>query len=516
MQQTRVQANQRIAKNTILLYLRMLFTMAVSLYTSRVVLNTLGVVDYGIYNVVGGVVSMFTFLNSAMVTSTQRYLTFELGRGNHKRLQEVFTTSFYIHIIIAFLIVILSETIGLWFFYEKMVIPTERMVAAMWVFQLSIVTMIINVMSVPYNAAIVAHEKMGAFAVISILEVTLKLLIVYLLVIGSFDKLILYAVLTACVQLFVRFIYTQYSHRHFFETHLLHKIDYTLMKEMGKFAGWNVWGNMAAMLYGTGINMLLNVFFGPVVNAARGIAVTVESSVSQFSTNFLMAVNPQITKLYAQGNIQEMHLLIFRASKFTCFLLFALSLPILIETETILRLWLKIVPDYTVSFLRLLLIIVIINGMARPFMTAAAATGDVKRYQAIIGGVLLAIVPIAYIILKFGGNPTSVYIVYLCVAIVAFFTRLIIIRSMINLSLRTYFNDVLLKAFSVCLSSSMLMIVLKNTLPSSTIWSLSLCVIGVVVVILISYFCGLTSGERSFVNSKCAAILSKLKTDDSN
>ena len=308
--------NKRIAKNTILLYVRMLFTMAISLYTSRVILNTLGVVDYGIYNVVGGIVSMFTFLNGAMVTSTQRYLTFGLGKGDMERLREVFTTSIHIHIIISAIIVLLAETIGLWFFYEKMVIPAERKSAAMWVFQLSIISMVISVMSVPYNSAIVAHERMGAFAIVSVVEVMLKLFIVYLLVIiGTYDKLILYAILLACVHLFIRFCYTRYSHIHFPETRLIHKVDFPLMKEMGQFAGWNIWGSLAAMLFGTGINMLLNIFFGPVVNAARGIAVQVESAVVHFSTNFLMAVNPQITKLYAQGSLMEMHTLVFRASK---------------------------------------------------------------------------------------------------------------------------------------------------------------------------------------------------------
>lgn len=503
--------NKRIAKNTMLLYLRMMFTMAVSLYTSRVVLNTLGVVDYGIYNVVGGIVTMFTFLNAAMITSTQRYLTFELGRGNFSRLQEIFTTSIYIHVIVSLVIVFLVETIGLWFFYEKMVIPPNRMEAAMWVLQLSVLTMVINIMSVPYNSVIIAHEKMSAFAMISVVEVVLKLIIVYMLVIGSFDKLKLYAILTACVALFIRFIYTRYSHKHFRETRLIKKIDFSLIKEMGKFAGWNIWGNMAAMLFSTGLNMLLNVFFGPVVNAARGLAVQVETAIVQFSTNFLMAVNPQITKMYAQGNLKEMHSLIFRASKFSCFLLFTLSLPVIIETDTILTLWLKIVPYYTVSFIRLLLCIMIIDSMSRPFLTAAAATGNVKLYQSAIGGILLAIVPIAYIVLKLGGSPVSVYIVYLNVAFVAFFTRLFIIRSMIKLSLRAFFFEVLLKAFLVCFISYGLMLLLKTVTPAGIVWSFQICFVSVITVLLLSYTIGLSHNERTFVNSKIVSLLNKLR-----
>lgn len=511
MSDNSISNNNRIAKNTIALYFRMLFTMAVSLYTSRVILNTLGVVDYGINNVVGGIVAMFAFINGAMVTSTQRYLTYGLGRGDIKKLQEVFSSSIYVHMGISIVVVLLAETVGMWFFYDKMVIPAERITAAMWVFQLSILTMVVNVMSVPYNSAIVAHEKMSAFAMISVVEVVLKLLIVYMLVIGNFDKLKLFAVLTACLSLLIRFIYTQYSHRHFIETRHVLRPNFSLIKEMGQFAGWNILGNMAAMLFGTGINMLLNVFFGPVVNAARAIAVQVETAIVQFSTNFLLAVNPQITKLYAQNNLKEMHSLIFRASKFSCFLLFAMSLPIILETNTILILWLKIVPDYTVSFIRLLLCIIIVDSMARPLMIAAAATGDVKLYQSVIGGILLLIVPIAYIVLRLGGNPTSVYVVYLTISILAFWTRLIIIRPMIKLSIREFVVKALFRSLLVCVVSFLLTYALKCVVPSGTVWSLFICLISLLTVLVLAYTIGLSSNERSFVNEKCASLLGKIK-----
>jgi len=510
MLSSQVSDNKRIAKNTILLYLRLLFSMAVSLYTSRVILNTLGIIDYGIYNVVGGIVSMFIFLNSAMVTSTQRYLTFELGKGNMQRLKEVFSSSIYIHVAISLAVVLLTETIGMWFFYEKMVIPSERMTAAMWVFQLSILNMVISIMSAPYTSAIVAHEHMGAFAVISIAEVLLKLLIVYLLVIGNVDKLILFAILCASVQLLIRFLYTYYCHRYFTETRHVYKPDKLLIKEMGSFAGWNIWGNLAAMLYGTGLNMLLNVFFGPVVNAARGVAVQVETAVANFSANFLMAVNPQITKLYAQGNLKEMHTLLFRASKFTCFLLFALSLPILLETETILSLWLKVVPDYTVPFLRLLLFIVIIDSVSRPLMTSAAATGNVKVYQSVIGGILLTIVPIAYIVLRYGGSPVSVYVVHLSVAVVAFITRLLIIRPMIHLSISEYVRKVILKCTLVCCVSFVLSFTFKTVIPSGVLWSLLTCMFSFIMVLGTTYVLGLTRSERAFVRTKCVSIIHRV------
>lgn len=501
--------NQRIAKNTILLYVRMLFTMAVSLYTSRVVLNTLGVEEYGIYNVVGSIVTMFSFLNSAMITSTQRYLTFEIGRDNKERLKLVFSTSLRIHAIIATLIIFLTETVGLWFFYNKMVIPADRMVAAMWVLQISVITMIFQVMSVPYNSVIIAHERMGAFAIISVLEVILKLVVVYLLLLGNFDKLVFYAVLIACVQLLIQCIYVIYCWKHYEETRSIDLKDKSLLAEMGKFAGWNVWGNFAGMLMGTGVNMLLNVFFGPVVNAARAIAVQVESALNLFSTNFQMAVNPQITKLYAQGNMNDMHDLLFRASKLTFFLLLAIALPVFIETETILTIWLKVVPDYTPQFLRLLLVIMLIGSTATPLMTAAAATGNVKKYQSVIGGILLSIVPIAYIVLKIGGNPSSVYVVYLIVLIVAFIARLLIVRPMINLSLRNYFSIVIVRCFLVFSSALGISYLIKQILPKGLLFVISMCLMSIVLVVIFSYFVGLTKIERTFVLEKAKQLTHK-------
>ena len=498
-----------------LLYVRMLFIMVVQLFTSRVVLNTLGVVDYGLYNVVGGIVTMFAFLNGAMVTSTQRYITFELGKGNMQRLKEVFTTCVQIHLIISLIIIILGETVGLWFLYDKMVIPADRFTAAMWVYQISILTMCVQVMSVPYNSDIVAHEQMGVFAAISVIEVVLKLAVVYMLVIGNFDKLTMYAILIACVQLLVQLLYKSYCNRHFIESKIIRIFDIQLAKEMSKFMGWNIWGNLAGTLFGTGLNLLLNVFFGPVVNAARAVAVQVETAIAQFSSNFLMAVNPQITKLYAQGNLQDMHKLLFQASKFTFILMLVISLPVVVETDMILKVWLKIVPDYTVIFLRLLLAIVIIDSVARPLMTAAAATGDVKLYQSLIGGILLSIVPIAYVVLKLGGSPVSVYVVHLVICIIAFLTRLWVIKPMIKLSIRQYFSSVILRCALVLAVSLPLCLMVKRLLPVGILPTITVCAVSVLMSLVASYFLGLTSVERKFLQSKCLDIIHKIKYEKS-
>lgn len=494
--------NKRIAKNTILLYGRMLLIMAVSLYTSRVILNTLGIEDFGIYNVVGSVVMMFSFLNGAMVTSTQRYLTFQLGKGNLEKLKMVFITSIRIHLIIALIIVFLTETIGLWFFYSKMVIPEDRMCAAMWVLQLSVVTMIIQIMSVPYNSIIIAHEDMGVFAVISILEAVLKLLIAYFLIVAKGDKLITYAVLLAAIQLIIRIIYSIYCRKHYEETRYERIKNRELFLEMGKFAGWNIWGQFASMLMGTGVNMLLNVFFGPVVNAARAVAVQVESAVTQLSTNFLMAVNPQITKLYAQGENNSLYNLIYRSSKFTFFLLLPLSLPIILETDVILVLWLKEVPSYTTPFVRLLLLIMLIDATSRPLMSAAAASGNVKKYQSVLGGILLSIVPIAYIVLKFGAGPQSVYLVYLFIIIIAFIARLVIVKSLISLPLRQYVSSVVFRCIIVFCFSFAISYIIKGFMPEGNIASLVLCLISIFITLSVEFIIGLSTLERSFVVNK--------------
>lgn len=503
--------NRRIAKNTLMLYIRMLFSMAVSLYTSRVVLNTLGVEDYGIYNVVGGVVSMLGFLNGAMATSTQRYLTFELGRGDNDRLKDVFMTSIYSHILISLVVVVIMETVGLWFLYNKMIIPGSRIDAAFWVFQFSIATTVIGIMSTPYNAIIIAHEQMGAFAYISILEVTLKLGVVFLLYLGDMDRLILYAILLFVVQLFIRFIYSIYCVRHFEESHFRWRVDASLFREMTVFAGWNVWGNLAGAFMTQGLNLLLNAFFGPIVNAARGIAVQVQAAVSMFSVNFQTALNPQITKTYAKGAIAEMHLLIFRSSKFTFFLLLILALPVMMETDWILKIWLSTVPEYTATFIRIMLCSSIVSAVANPFMTSAAATGKVKIYQSVVGGLLLLILPIAYIVLKAGGNPSSVFVTELCVCSVAFVVRMFIVRPLIGLSIRQYFSQVMLRCISVAILAAAIPIAIKILCPDTLGMAAVNCAVSIVSAALAAYCLGLTENERYSINSKVKSIIAKIR-----
>ena len=501
--------NKRIAKNTLLLYFRMLFMMAVSLFTSRVVLNTLGVEDYGIYNVVGGIVAMFGFINGSMSSATQRYITFALGKGDKNRLQTVFSTTLQIHTLIAGVIVLLGETIGLWFLYNKMQIPADRMDAAFWVLQCTIVDAVFMIMSVPYNADIVAHEKMSAFAYISILEVVLKLAIVYMLLVFSFDKLVLYAFLLLAIQILIRFYYSYYCNKHFEETKYKHVWDKALFKEMTGFAGWSMFGNLAAVLFGQGLNMLLNVFFGPVVNAARGIAVQVQNAVQQFVGNFQMALNPQITKTYAQGEMQEMHKLMYRSARFSFFLLFFLSLPVLFETKFILTVWLKIVPDNTVVFLRIMLCTSLIYTLSNPLIIANQATGKVRKYQAICGTILLMILPISYISLRLGLPAYSVFIVHFLMESLTQVVRMFLLRPLIGIRIRDYLRYIYSPVLWVIAVSVILPAFVYFNMEDTVIRFFIVGIVCVLSVSLTAYTLGLSSNERVFVKAKALGMLHK-------
>lgn len=494
--------NKRIAKNTLLLYFRMLFMMVVSLYTSRVILNTLGVEDYGINNVVGGVVTMLAFINNAMSSATQRYITFELGKQNRVRLNHIFSTALQIHGLISLLIFILGETIGLWFFYEKLVIPIDRMNAAMWVYQCSIVSAVVGIMSVPYNADIVAHEKMSAFAYISVLETILKLVIVYLLVISPFDKLKTYSILFLCVGLLIRYIYGRYCTKHFEEAKYRHTFDIPLLKEMIGFAGWSFFGNFAAVLQSQGVNMMLNIFFGPVVNAARGVAVQVQGVVQQFVTNFQMALNPQITKNYATNNLKEMHILMFRSARFSFFLLFFLCLPVIFEADCILQIWLGIVPKNTVVFLRIILCTSLIYTIANPMIIANQATGKVKRYQAICGTIMLMILPVSYIFLKMGMHAYVVFIVHFCMEAFCQVARMLLLRNLIQLSIKQYLLHIYKPIFLVVALSVVIPYIVYSNMDSCF---LRLVFVGMACVISVgamSFFFGLEKSERQFLKNK--------------
>lgn len=504
--QNQSENNKRIAINTLLLYARMLLILVISLYTSRVVLATLGVEDYGIYNVVGGVVTMFTFLNYAMSNSSHRYITYALGKGNKHELYAVVSVTCMIHLAIAIIILLLAETVGLWFLHNKMVIPEDRMAAACWVYQFSIVSCITSIICVPFNAIIIAHEKMEAYAFISILDAFLKLVIVFLIQAFVGDKLIYYAALVLLVSLLDVTFYILYCRAHFDEARHVHFKRYKQINEMTSFAGWSLIGNLAYIGYTQGLNLLLNLFFGPIVNAARGVAVQVEGAIKGFVANFQTAVNPQIVKSYAQEDFSRLHRLIYSSSKLGFYLLLCLVLPVCVESKMILSLWLKEVPDYAVLFTVLVLLVSLQEPLRNPIDRANQATGNIKKYQIFEGGSLLLILPFAYLALKLGGQPYWVFLVQLIIMYLVQILRLFLVCSKIHMSKREYFKQVLFKVAVVSLVSSALPITLHFLMPHTILSSAIVVCISVMSVLFSSYFFGLDVSERTFVNGKIYAI----------
>jgi len=502
--------NKRIAKNTIMLYIRMMLMMGVALYTSRVVLQTLGVEDYGIYNVVGGFVAMFAFLNGAMSGGTHRFLLIALGEGNYDKVKRVFSTCFLTHALIALIVFVLAETVGLWFVLEKLVIPADRMIAAIWAYECSILSSIITIISMPYHAVIIAHERMTAFAYISLLEAILKLSIVFLLLIGNFDRLILYSILYLIVGVAIRFVYTIYCNSKFEESRYTRILDKELFKQIVSFTGWNLWGNTALVMMTQGVNIVLNVFFGPAVNAARALAVQVQAAVLQFSQNFQMALNPQITKQYAMNNLQQMHTLVMRSAKFTFMLLLCISMPILIETPHILSLWLTDVPDYTVTFVRLMICITFVDAVANSLIAAANATGKIKVYQIVVGGILLMIVPVSYIAMRICPNPNLVFIVHLCIALSAFVARLFMSSKLVDMPIASYLKSAILPIIVVGFVSCAVVYPISIIVPdNNTGFIINLCQC-VLITSVISFLLGFTKHERSFIISKIKPILKRI------
>lgn len=502
--------NKRIAKNTLLLYFRMLFLMAVSLYTSRVVLNALGVEDFGIYNVVGGVVAMFSVLSGSLSSAISRFITYELGKGNQENLNKIFSTAVTTQLGLAGIIILLAETIGIWFLNVKMNIPEVRMEAANWVFQFSILTFAINLISVPYNASIIAHEKMSAFAYISILEVVGKLTIAYLITITPIDKLIFYAILMCLVALIVRFTYGNYCKRYFSECTYHFIWDKQLLKSMFSFAGWNFIGASSAVLRDQGGNVVINLFCGPTVNTARGIAFQVNNAVNQFVVNFMTALNPQITKSYAAGDKGYMMTLIFQGARLSFYILLLLSLPILVNTHYILALWLKIVPEHAVLFVQLIFIFALSESISQPLITAMLATGKIRNYHIIVGGLQMMNLPISYILLRLGYFPEIVIVIAICISQCCLAARLILLRGMIGLSITKYLKNVYLNIIVVSIIAVILPLISAYYIKESFISFILISLIAVICTLSSIYFLGCNNQEREFIHQKLGTIKSKI------
>lgn len=486
----------------------MLFLMAITLFTSRVVLDKLGIEDYGIYNVVGGLATMFIFFQSSLANATQRFLNVELGKDNIKGANDVFCQHLILYLVVSVIIIFLGETIGLWFVYNKLTIPPERLTAAIWVYQFTLISLCITLMGIVFNSEIIAHEDMNIYSYVGIFEGCARLAIAYAISITPFDRLIVYGSLMLFVSLIVQSTYFIYSRKRYQECKLYYIWDKSLLKKTSSIVGWNTVGTAVYAINDSGVNILLNMFFGPVVNAARGISFQINSAVNNFTTNFFVSVRPQIVKSYAQGDNEYLLKLFYNSSKYSFFMLWMLSLPIMLCIDRILHLWLKEVPEYTNIFTIWILAYSLINVLNNPIWSIALAVGKLKKYIMIGSGVFLMVFPLAYVFLKSGASPVSVYVVLFFVRLCYLLVVLKIIKQYINYSYYDYFRNVIRPIFAVLSLSLLLNYAIKYLMPDTLILMFVFIAISIFVTGIIIWNVGITSQERVFVK---AAINNKFK-----
>lgn len=502
--------NKRIAKNTILLYFRMLFLMAITLYTSRVILNALGVDDFGINNVVAGFLSMFGILTSSLSTAISRFITVELGKRNIERLKTVFQTSLCVQIIMGIIIVACTETIGMWFLHTKMVIPEDRIIAAQWCLHCSSASIFINLINVPFNSLIVAHEKMSAFAYISIIEAILKILICFALYISPYDRLITYVILGVIVSMSLRLIYGSYCKRHFEECEIQPKFNAGLFKEMWGFAGWNFFGNTSYILNTQGVNMLMNVFFGVTVNAARGIAIQANHAITQFVSNFMIAMNPQIIKCYASGDKDTAFSLACKGARFSFFIMIILALPVMFESGTILKIWLANPPELSDSFLIWTIIASLTNVIGKPLLTLQNAHGDIRKYQIYITTIASLPFPITWILFKLGFSVIWSYYVFAAIYWILTFVRFYLVHDSTGIGAKQYLGGVVLRCHLVTLVSAIIPLTIVILMPPTYTRLLLTVISSVICSSLCILFGGMDKVERVFLYNQGKKFFNKL------
>ena len=489
--------SKRVFKNTIVLYIRMFIMLGLGLYTSRVVLNVLGVQDYGIYNVVGGIVVVLSFLNSAMLGASQRFMNVALGQRDQEKLNTIFNNALLLHIIIGLIIFLFSETLGLWFVNTYLDIPAERLAAANWVYQFSVFSFVISVVRSPYSACVVAHEKMTAYAWITLIDVILKLVIVVLLPFVKVDKLVLYSFLLFAGSIVTTCVYVFYCKKHFEESNVKAlRVNKEVLRSMTSFSGWTVMGNLSFIGHTQGIAIVINMFFGVTINAAQGIANQVNSYVKDFVSNFTMALNPQIVKTYAAGEFDEMHKLIFRGCKIAIMMIGILILPLILETPIILEVWLKVVPDQTVNFVRVILLITLVDSYSRPLITAQNATGNIKNYQIVMTCLGLTHIPVTWLFFSLGFGPIFAQYIYLAITIVMQAVRTIWVSRSVNFSLVGFFRDVIFRCLFACSVASVIPIILHNFLPQGVVTSIIICTLCIVFMAISSLYIGFNKQER--------------------
>lgn len=497
---TSASRNKRMAKNAIMLYLRMILIMLVTLYSSRVILDVLGVSDYGIYNIVAGIVVLFTFINNAMSTATQRFLNFELGRNDIIAANNYFRISFIAHISIAFIILLCAETIGLWFLYERIEIPPMRQAAALWVYHLSVLTTCVRVIRIPYNACIIAYEQMSFYAYVSIFEALFKLGIVYILFFSEYDNLIYYAVLLLFAEILIFCIYAFYCIRNFPVSHYSFFWDKSLYYKLLSFSSWTLLGSMANVAIKQGINIILNLFYGVLINAAVAIANQVSQAIYSFFANVQLAINPQIVKSYASGDNKFLMNLLFTTSKYGFFLLFMLSLPIFFYCDFILSIWLNEVPEYSDIFIKLSLAVLLLDAISAPLCISIQAIGNIRNYQIIISLIILLTLPLGYYCLYMGLPSSFVFIAHIFTNILALCFRLYYLYKKIQFPLLRYFREVVIRIFFVSIFAFSIIYMVSKLYASWSGLLLTGCASLLIMMILV-YTIGSSSKERVFLNN---------------
>ena len=502
----------RIVKNTVALYGRSLIVLAVSLYTSRVILNALGVEDYGLYNVVGGVIAMLGFLNTTMQATYQRYFNVAMGEGHEQEVKPLFQMALTVQLLLALAVVVLGETLGLWFLNNKLVIPEGRMHAAQILYQVSIVSFVISVFKAPFGSLITAYEKMSIYAVFSIIETFLKLGIVFVVMVAQCDKLILYSFLILLVTLVDFSLYVVYCNRKIPTTSIRFNWSKGTLKKMLSFSVWSTIDALAYTMKSQGLNIVLNLFFGTVVNAARGVAYQILNAVNQFIRSFQTAFRPQLTKLYASGDYTAAMRLYYGATKLSYYLIFTISLPILLETPFILHLWLgNAVPEYSVVFTRIILLTAFVSTFANPTTGIAYATGDIKKFSILVSIFNLMIVPVAYLFLKLGYGPASAMVVSLVITIVVQVIRLIVVSNMTVLKVGDYMKHVVFPVSVYSLLCVAGPVLVKYFMPSGWLRVLLVLVVTAISSLGFAWLVGLNEEERKFVSSKVKSIIKRKK-----
>lgn len=496
--------NTRIAKNTLFLYLRMIIYIIINLYTSRLVLEALGIIDYGIYNVVAGIVLSFNLLNFSMTQSTLRFLSFELGKNNINRLREVFSTSINIQVFLLVLIAIILEIMGYWFLNNELNIPDDRLLAAKFVFQMSILSFVITALSTPFKSLILSNERMKSFAYISVLETIIKLsFVLFLITLKDYDILKLFSLVTVLSSTIILVVYSKYCFSNFKETRYVLIFNKELNTEMFSFFGWNSLSNSGNMMKSQGANILINIFFGPAINAARGVAYQVEGVIIGFVLNFQQAINPQITKLFASGKKEEMINLIFKGSRYSFCLISVIFVPLLVHTNFILELWLKEVPEFTVIFLQLVLLISLQKGMVGLFDTGIQATGKIKFIQIIVFSTVIIDIPLCYLILSLGYPAYSVMYIAMFTEALVFICKILYLRFILKFNLKALILDVILKSTFVFILALICSHYLSEIFNQQNILEMFVSILfSFFTTALLVFYIGLTKLERNFVVAK--------------